>query len=135
MCVGGAIGAGNMFQVNQAASQVSSAFGVFTESKLIFGIILAVLVAMVIIGGIVAIARVTSFLVPFMCGMYLVAALVIICTHIDMVGDAFRQIVEGAIFSYGCWRWFDRCAYPRNQAGLHFPMKQVSARLPLLTRQ
>ena len=96
MCVGGAIGAGNMFQVNQAASQVSSAFGIFTESKLIFGIILAVLVAMVIIGGIVAIARVTSFLVPFMCGMYLVAALVIICTHIDMVGDAFRQIVEGA---------------------------------------
>ena len=96
MCVGGAIGAGNMFQVNQAASQVSSAFGIFTESKLIFGIILAVLVAMVIIGGIVTIARVTSFLVPFMCGMYLVAALVIICTHIDMVGDAFRQIVEGA---------------------------------------
>ena len=96
MCVGGAIGAGNMFQVNQAASQVSSAFGIFTESKLIFGIILAVLVGMVIIGGIVTIARVTSFLVPFMCGMYLVAALVIIGTHIDMVGDAFRQIVEGA---------------------------------------
>ena len=96
MCVGGAIGAGNMFQVNQAASQVSSAFGIFTESKLIFGVILAVLVGLVIIGGIVTIARVTSFLVPFMCGMYLVAALVIIGTHIDMVGDAFRQIVDGA---------------------------------------
>jgi len=96
MCVGGAIGAGNMFQVNQAASQVSNSFGVFQDSKLVFGIIMAVLVGMVIIGGIVAIARVTSFLVPFMCGMYLVAAFAIIGTHLDMVGDAFRQIVEGA---------------------------------------
>lgn len=96
MCVGGAIGAGNMFQVNQAATQVSNSFGVFEESKLVFGIIMAVLVGMVIIGGIVAIARVTSFLVPFMCGMYLIAAFAIIGTHLDMVGDAFRQIVEGA---------------------------------------
>ncbi len=96
MCVGGAIGAGNMFQVNQAASQVSNSFGVFVESKLVFGIIMAVLVGMVIIGGIVAIARVTSFLVPFMCGMYLVAAFAVIGTHLDMVGDAFRQIIEGA---------------------------------------
>jgi AGCS family alanine or glycine:cation symporter len=96
MCVGGAIGAGNMFQVNQAASQVSNSFGVFQDSKLVFGIIMAVLVGMVIIGGIVAIARVTSFLVPFMCGMYLVAAFAIIGTHLDMVGDAFRQIVEDA---------------------------------------
>lgn len=96
MCVGGAIGAGNMFQVNQAATQVSNSFGVFTEDKLVFGIILAVLVALVIIGGIVAIARVTSFLVPFMCGMYLIAAIAIICTHLDMLGDACRQIVEGA---------------------------------------
>lgn len=96
MCVGGAIGAGNMFQVNQAAIQVSNAFGVFTDSKLVFGIILAVLVGLVIIGGIVAIARVTSFLVPFMCGMYLIAAFAIILTHLDMVGDAIGQIVQGA---------------------------------------
>ena len=96
MCVGGAIGAGNMFQVNQAASQVSDSFGIFTDSKLMFGVILAVLVGLVIIGGIVAIARVTSFLVPFMCGMYLLAAFTIILTHLDEVGDAFRQIVEGA---------------------------------------
>ena len=96
MCVGGAIGAGNMFQVNQAATQVSNAFGVFSDSKLVFGIILAVLVGLVIIGGIVAIARVTSFLVPFMCGMYLIAAFAIIVTHLDMVGDACMQIVQGA---------------------------------------
>ena len=96
MCIGGAIGAGNMFQVNQAASQVSASFNIFTESKLIFGVILSVIVGMVIIGGIVSIARVTSFLVPFMCGMYMIAAFAVILTHLDLVGDAFVQIFEGA---------------------------------------
>jgi len=96
MCIGSAIGAGNMFQVNQAASQVSEAFGIFEESKLMFGVILAVVVGVVIIGGIVAIARVTSFLIPFMCGMYLIVAIAIIGTHLDHVGDAFSQIISGA---------------------------------------
>jgi len=96
MCIGGAIGAGNMFQVNQAASQVSGAFGVFEESKVVFGVILAVLVGLVIIGGIVSIARVTSLLVPFMCGMYVLATLAILLTNADKIGDALSQIVTGA---------------------------------------
>lgn len=96
MCIGGAIGAGNMFQANQAASQVSTAFGVFEESKVVFGCILSVIVGMVIIGGIVSIARVTSILVPFMCGVYLIATLAILFTNIDKVGDAFAQIITGA---------------------------------------
>ncbi|MCP5535775.1 MAG: alanine:cation symporter family protein [Akkermansiaceae bacterium] len=96
MCVGGAVGAGNMFQVNQAASLVSDAFGIFTESKLGFGVILAVLVALVIIGGIVTIARVTSFLVPFMCGMYVIVACAILIANYDQIGGAFGQIFAGA---------------------------------------
>ena len=96
MCVCSAIGAGNMFQVNQAASQVSDSFHIFQESKVWFGVILAVVVGMVIIGGIVSIARVTSFLIPLMCGMYVLVALAIIFTHLDHVGDAFAQIFSGA---------------------------------------
>jgi len=96
MCVCSAIGAGNMFQVNQAASQVSDSFHIFQESKVWFGVILAVVVGMVIIGGIVSIARVTSLLIPLMCGMYVVVALAIIFTHLDHVGDAFGQIFSGA---------------------------------------
>lgn len=96
MCIGSAIGAGNMFQVNQAGSQISDAFGVFEESKIGFGIIMAVIVGFVIIGGIVWIARVTSFLIPFMCGMYMIVAIAILCTHIDEVGSAFAQIFTGA---------------------------------------
>jgi len=98
MCIGGAFGAGNLFQVNQATSQVVDSFGIFAGEgqKVWFGVILAVLVGLVIIGGIVVIARVTSLLVPFMCGTYMIVAFVIICTNIDQLGWAFQQIVQGA---------------------------------------
>lgn len=98
MCIGGAFGAGNLFQVNQATTQVVESFGVFdgADGKIWFGLILAVLVGMVIIGGIVWIARVTSFLVPFMCGTYLIVALIIIGSHLDQLGNAFGLIVQGA---------------------------------------
>ncbi len=98
MCIGGALGAGNMFQVNQATNQVVSSFEIFDGEgeKIWFGVILAVAVGLVIIGGIVAIARVTSFLVPFMCGIYLIVAFVIIGTNLDQVGSALQMIVQGA---------------------------------------
>ncbi|MFC4995578.1 alanine/glycine:cation symporter family protein [Rubritalea tangerina] len=97
MCVGGAIGAGNMFQVNQAASQFSDSFGLFKGKESIqFGVILAVIVGLVIIGGIKSIARVTSFLVPFMCGIYLVAALYIIFTNAGAIPGAISEIIAGA---------------------------------------
>ena len=96
MCVCSAIGAGNMFQINQAASQVSDSFGIFQDSKVWFGVIMAAVVGLVIIGGIVSIARVTSFLIPLMCGMYVIVAMAIIFTHLDEVGGAFSQIIGGA---------------------------------------
>lgn len=97
MCVGGAFGAGNMFQVNQATTQVTESFGIFQGGgKVWFGVILAAMVGLVIIGGIVSIARVTSFLVPFMCGTYLIVAIVIIASNLDQLGNAFQMIVQGA---------------------------------------
>lgn len=97
MCIGGAIGAGNMFQVNQAASQFSDSFGMFAgKDSIYFGIILAVIVALVIIGGIKSIARVTSFLVPFMCGIYILTAVVIVASNAAMIPDAIQQIIAGA---------------------------------------
>lgn len=97
MCIGGAIGAGNMYQVNQAASQFADSFGMFQGGdKIYFGVIVAVVVGLVIIGGIKAIARVTSFLVPFMCVTYLVAAVWIIFANVDALPSAVQQIVAGA---------------------------------------
>ncbi len=106
MCIGSAIGAGNMFQVNQATAQVSeissyfaqdhSMFGTVVPGSLLFGILIAVIAGSVIIGGIVWIARVTSILVPLMCGAYVIGALIIILGNIQLVPAAFAQILKEA---------------------------------------
>ena len=99
MCIAGAIGAGNMFQANQAHQQVYDSFGIF-EQGWQFGAVVAVLVALVIIGGIVAIARVTSFLVPFMCGMYMLAAITVLIVNAANIPGAIVTIcVEAFNFS------------------------------------
>ncbi len=96
--IGGAFGAGNMFQANQAFSQISNTFSALggEDAKVWFGLGMAILVGLVIIGGIVWIARVTAFLVPFMCGMYVLAALVIIVGNIADLPAAFATIVTSA---------------------------------------
>tara|TARA_R110000850_G_scaffold19988_1_gene59802 strand:- start:118 stop:1851 length:1734 start_codon:yes stop_codon:yes gene_type:complete len=94
--IGGAFGAGNMYQSNQAFSQLSTNFTGIDLSPVAFGSVLAVLVGLVIIGGIVWIARVTAFLVPFMCGIYMLAALVIIFTNLGDVIPAFGTIFSSA---------------------------------------
>ena len=70
LCIGGSFGGGNMFQANQAFAQLSSTFPSLQDSGLYFGIILAILVGVVIIGGIKSIAKVTDKIVPFMAVLY-----------------------------------------------------------------
>lgn len=100
--IGGAFGAGNMFQANQAFSQMATTFpalvGAGGNGAVWFGAGMAVLTGLVILGGIVSIARVTSFLVPFMCGMYVIASLIIIFGNIGSLPAAFATIV-GSAFS------------------------------------
>lgn len=95
LVIGGAFGAGNMFQANQAHAQFSTVFAPDMPGYL-FGIIMAFMVGFVIIGGIVWIARVTSYLVPFMCGIYLLAAFAIVFLHMDQVLPAIQKIISGA---------------------------------------
>jgi len=98
--IGGSFGAGNMFQANQAFSQMSNTFpalgGSDGDGAVWFGVAMAILTGLVILGGIVSIARVTSFLVPFMCGMYVIASLIIILGNIDSLGSAFALIFSSA---------------------------------------
>ena len=81
-------------QVNQAFSQLKAATGF--QSGLMFGIVLAILTAIVIIGGIKSIAKVTVRLVPLMAGIYLLAALVVIGANIGEVPAAFVTIFKSA---------------------------------------
>lgn len=101
LCVGGSFGGGNMYQANQSYAQLSN---VFTETQgfgFIFGIIIAILVAFVIIGGIKKIASITDKLVPFMVLLYITFALIIIGVNIQHIGDAFLQIFKGAFSPEG----------------------------------
>lgn len=100
LCIGGSLGGGNMFQVNQAASQFIS-LPVINESFLagnnwIFGLIMSVLVGVVILGGITSIVKVTEKIVPFMCVLYIGAALVVMGVNYTQIPEAFYAIYDGA---------------------------------------
>nr|WP_299074563.1 alanine/glycine:cation symporter family protein [uncultured Allomuricauda sp.] len=97
LCVGASFGGGNAFQSNQAAVQLTTMLNLEGGAVgVIIGIILAVLVGIVIIGGIKKIASVTEKIVPFMAGVYVLASLVIIFANIKFIGDAFGMIFAGA---------------------------------------
>ncbi|MCB2220356.1 MAG: alanine:cation symporter family protein [Bacteroidetes bacterium] len=96
LVIGGSVGGGNMLQANQAFKQFESFFPAMHHHGAWYGIGLALLVGLVIIGGIRSIARVTSRIVPFMALLYVGAALVIIGMNISYTGEAFRLIFEGA---------------------------------------
>ena len=96
LAIGASFGGGNMFQANQAYSQMSEQFPVLSGAGPYFGVVLAILVGAVIIGGIKSIARVTEKIVPFMAGIYILASLVIVVINIDQIGYAFSEIITGA---------------------------------------
>ncbi len=99
LCIGGSFGGGNMFQSNQAFAQLSSEFPSIANYGAWFGVILALLVGVVIIGGIKSIAKVTDKIVPFMAGLYILFSLIIIGMNITNVGDVFYEIYQGAFNS------------------------------------
>lgn len=98
-CILGALGGGNMFQANQAHAQISGIVGDYPGW--ITGIVFAVIVFAVIVGGVKSIARVTEKVVPFMGILYVGAALIILLINYDKIGWAFGQIFGGAFTGLG----------------------------------
>ena|SRR5690554_55781 len=98
LCVGGSLGGGNMFQANQAFNQLSQIPGWegFSSYGFYFGVVLAILVGVVIVGGIKSIAKVTDKIVPTMVGIYVISALTIIGFNYDNLGHGFNTIITGA---------------------------------------
>lgn len=96
----GCLGIGNMFQANQAFEQFVFMIGEtqnnFSPNGLVFGILIAVAVALVILGGLRRIAQVTSRLVPFMGGLYLLVGLIIIFLNASALPGVFRAIFTNA---------------------------------------
>lgn len=91
-CLLASFGIGNMSQVNSIAGNMKSAFNI---PYLATGIVLMILAALVIVGGLKRIASVTEKLVPFMAILYIVGALTVCIINIDKVGAVFSCIFRG----------------------------------------
>jgi AGCS family alanine or glycine:cation symporter len=128
-CVGGSFGGGNMFQANQSYMQVLAVTGGenswLAGRGWLFGLIIATLVGLVVIGGIQGIARVTSRIVPFMGAVYVLAGLTVIAINAPEVPGALASIVTGAFSPEGVaggvvgvlFQGFKRAAFS-NEAGI-----------------
>lgn len=95
-CIGGSFGGGNMFQANQSFAGVAHVLPFFEGRSWLYGIILAALVGLVILGGIRRIGAVAEILVPAMCLIYVGAALWILLLNITAIPAAFGTIIQGA---------------------------------------
>ena len=96
-CIGGSFGGGNAAQSNQATIVIKDLLGLdSTSAGAVIGIILALLVGIIIIGGIKRIASVTEKIVPFMALLYLLACIYIIVLNFNLVDNAFSLIITQA---------------------------------------
>ena len=96
LCIGGSLGGGNTFQVNQALNAVQETYPWLEQNRWVFGLVMTILVAVVIIGGIRRIATTAEKIVPTMCLLYVAACLYVIITNIDQAGAAAGKIFWGA---------------------------------------
>ncbi len=96
LVMGGSVGGGNMLQANQAFKQLETFFPAIEHYGAVYGLVMAVLVGVVIIGGIKSIGKVTEKVVPIMAGIYILAALVIITINFKHTGHALWLIFHSA---------------------------------------
>jgi len=94
--MGASLGGGNMFQSNQTFQQFEMIIPALEGWGAWFGIGLAIIVGIVIIGGIKSIAKVTEKIVPIMATLYILSALLIIGIHYAEIPSVFKMIIDGA---------------------------------------
>lgn len=130
MCVFASFGGGNVFQVNQVTSQLVNITGgsdsFFAQNQWVFGLIMAFMTALVIIGGIRGIAKVTDKLVPLMCATYVISCIIVLTVNaadiFPAIGMIFREAFEpraaitGGLLS--AFIWGMRRATFSNEAGI-----------------
>ena len=93
-CVATVGGSLTVFQVNQAYKQFNAATGI--DAAFAFGVFIAVWIGVVLFGGMRRIAKWTGKLVPFMCGVYILACVVVLAVNAAHLPHAFAEIVQQA---------------------------------------
>ena len=96
ICIGGSFAGGTAFQVNQSLNAIAMTIPSLESHTWIYGVSMAFLVGLVIVGGLRRIALVTSKMVPIMCGIYILMSLFILFTHASEIPSAFLSIIQGA---------------------------------------
>ena len=96
LCIGGSFGGGNTFQVVQSLGMIKTVVPLLEDYPWVYGLIMTLLGGVVIIGGIRSISRVAEKIVPLMCGIYIVACLVILGNNFGDIPAAIVLIVDSA---------------------------------------
>ena len=130
MCVFASFGGGNVFQINQVTAQLVNVTGgedsYFQHNQWVFGVLMALLTALVIIGGIRGIAKVTGKLVPLMCLTYVVSCVGVLTVNAQEILPALQLIVTEAFHPraavtgglLAAFIWGMRRATFSNEAGI-----------------
>ena len=106
LCIGGSLGGGNTFQVNQSLNALQETAPWLADNRWVYGLIMSILVGVVIIGGIRRIASTAEKIVPSMCGIYVLACLFVLFTHASDIGTAFSTIFSSAFTLEAGWGGF-----------------------------
>ena len=96
LCIGGSFGGGNTFQISQSLDAIRTEAPILNQYSWIYGLIMAIAVGLVIVGGIKSIGKVASRIVPFMCAGYVLCVLYILGTKYMEIPAAFQAIWDGA---------------------------------------
>ena len=125
-CVFAMIGGWNLFQINAITTQITNVTGLFAGQRWVFGLIVAIITYVTVIGGIKAIGKFTSKVTPVMCSLYVLSAFIICLLNFNhiphtvalILKEAFQPqaIVSGGV--WGCMLWGFRRAMFANEAGL-----------------
>jgi AGCS family alanine or glycine:cation symporter len=96
LCIGGSLGGGNSFQVNQSLNAMQETLPFLGRYPWAYGLFMTFITGLVIVGGIRRIARVADKIVPLMAVVYVGAALTVLGMNFSLIPAAFGAIVRGA---------------------------------------
>lgn len=143
LCIGGSLGGGNAFQVGQSLNALQETSTFFRNYPYMYGLLMVFLVGVVILGGIRRIAKTAEMIVPFMCGIYILACLWIVFLHLPQVPAALGIVVKEAFTpqaAYGGFLGvlvigFQRASFS-NEAGIgSAPIAHSAAKTPYPVRE
>ena len=101
MCIGGSFGGGCAFQIGQSLGAVRQHIPLLDQHPWIYGVTMAFLTGLVILGGIKRIASTADKIVPVMCGMYVLASLYVLGSNYNRIWPSMQLILDGAFTGGG----------------------------------